>query len=206
MPPPALCPVIGTLSSGLEWGSYGVPSFYFLNPELTPLLSGHHFLHLILGTRSTCECSPAFQPIDSSAPQGHNLSFSFSIWFKLSLGYVCEINIDRFSEALRCLLCWFPFQQLPHLLSHPLLWEPLLPLLSSPSTCSTPSPGCCLHPACLRISSGEESVPVVVWCLQGKELARARLWNKPGEHHGKADLWEVGLCFLLWTASMGLLL
>ena len=138
--PPALCPVIRILSSGLGWGRYGVPSFYFLNPELTPLLSGHHFLHVILGTRNTCECSPAFQPIDSSALQGHNLSFSFSIWFKLSLGYVCEINIDRFSEALRCLLCWFPFQQFPHLLSHPLLWEPLLPLLSSPPRVPPPHP------------------------------------------------------------------
>lgn len=128
--PLALCPVIRTLSSGLGWGSYGVPSFCFLNPELTPLLSGHHFLYLI----------PAFQSIDSSALQGHNLSFSFSIWFKLSLGYVCEINIDRFSEALRCLLCWFPFQQFPHLLSHPLLWEPLLPLLSSPPRVPPPHP------------------------------------------------------------------
>lgn len=45
---------------------------------------------------------------------------------------VCEINIDRFSGALRCLLCWFPFRQPPHLPSHLLLWEPLLPLLSSP--------------------------------------------------------------------------
>ena len=44
-----------------------------------------------------------------------------------------------------------------------------------PSTCSTPSPGCCLHPACVRISSGEESVAAVVWCLAERELAGARL-------------------------------
>lgn len=40
-----------------------------------------------------------------------------------------------------------------------------------PSTCSAPSHGCCLYPACLRISSREESVPAVVWCLEGRELA-----------------------------------
>lgn len=121
---------------------------------------------------------PCLPTVDSSAQWAHNFSLSFPVCLKRAR----EINIDGFSAALTVptLLVPFPAAPPPH---HPLQWEPRDELLS---TCSTPSPCCCLHSACLRISSREESVPAVVWCWEGENLSGlgslgSGCWDRLGE-------------------------
>lgn len=123
---------VRALSSGAGQGKVA-PLSSFLNSALTPgrlevrvcpvrhCPAWHHFLDLILS------------PGTPAAPLSFSLESSLSC-----LSDCVRINIDRFSGALRCLLCWFPFQQHPYLEQPPPLGSS--PSAELPSTCSTPSP------------------------------------------------------------------
>lgn len=87
-----------------------------------------------------CQCPSRYHFLDLILSPGTPAApLSFSLESSLSCLSDCvRINIDRFSRALRCLLCWFPFQQRPYLEQPPPLGSS--PSAELPSTCSTPSP------------------------------------------------------------------